>query len=75
MAKRKPKVSDQLRGLIETCGISQYELAKLTHIDQSALSRFMSGQRGLSSKALDRLGEYLNLKITIDDKLQRKRSK
>jgi hypothetical protein len=32
-------------------------------VEQSALSRFMSGERGLSMKALDRLGQVLDLEI------------
>jgi len=51
--KNRKRVSDQIRRLVETCGISRYEIAKLTGIDDSALSRFMSGERGLSMKALD----------------------
>jgi transcriptional regulator with XRE-family HTH domain len=67
MAKKKVRstglVSSQLRRLIEGSGISRYRLAKLMEVEQSALSRFMSGERGLSMKALDRLGTVLGLEI------------
>jgi plasmid maintenance system antidote protein VapI len=56
-------VSNQLRCLIEDSGISRYRLAKLMGVQQSALSRFMSGERGLSMKALDKLGIVLDLEI------------
>ena len=65
MAKKAsfPKVSDQLRDIIRDCGLSRYEIAKQTGIDQSALTRFMSGERGLSMTALDTLAEHLELDI------------
>ena len=65
MAKKAsfPKVSDQLRDIIRDCDLSRYEIAKQTGIDQSALPRFMSGERGLSMTALDTLAEHLELDI------------
>lgn len=65
MAKSHPKVSDQVRQLVESCGLSRYQIWKLTGIDQSALSRFMSGERGLSSEALDTIGELLQLEVKM----------
>ena len=68
MAKKKPKqasINDQLRALVDTCGISRYRLAIEAGIDHSALSRFMSGERGLSAKALDRIGEVLDIELTM----------
>ena len=35
-------------------------------------AKFYNGQRGLSMESLDRLGEYLNLRIVIDRKASRK---
>jgi transcriptional regulator with XRE-family HTH domain len=61
--KRAPLVSDQIRALIRSCGVSRYEIAKQTDIDQATLSRFMAGNAGLSSKALDRLGSYLDIQV------------
>ena len=66
MAKRKRQnVSDQIRRLVDTCGISRYEIAKQTGIDDSALSRFMTGERGLSMTALDTLGKLLDFEIVM----------
>ncbi|MCE9548278.1 MAG: helix-turn-helix domain-containing protein [Planctomycetia bacterium] len=59
------KVSDQVRAAIEGCGLTRYEISKQTGIDQSALTRFMSGERGLSTTVLDTLGELLGLDIVI----------
>jgi hypothetical protein len=65
MAHKKIKVSDQVRRIVETCGQTRYAIAKATEIDQSAMTRFMSGERGLSSAALDVLGEYLDLQVSM----------
>ncbi len=59
------KVSDQIREAILKADVSRYELAKVTGVSQSTLSRFVRGDRaGLSFDALDRIGLYLGLKIT-----------
>jgi len=63
--RRHTKVSDQVRHLMLNCGITRYEIAKRTGIDQSALTRFMSGERGLSSIALDTLGELLDFEVVM----------
>ena len=67
-------VTDQIRRLVDSCGMSRYEIAKRTGIDQSAMSRFMSGERGLSSTALDALGELLDLQVVVR-RAKRKRGK
>ena len=68
MAKRmskQPKLSEQVRQAIETCGRTRYRLSKETGISQSMLSRFMAGDRGLSMAALDVLAENLGLQIVV----------
>lgn len=61
--KRKRKMSEQVRDLIDGCGISRYELSKRTGIAQSTLARFMSKERALSQRALDAIGEELALEV------------
>ena len=65
------KMSDQLRRIIDDCGLSRYEISKRTGIDEGTLSRFMYGERGLSMKALDRLGESLGLTVNMRRKPQK----
>jgi DNA transposition AAA+ family ATPase len=62
---RRPKVSDQIRRAIKDCGLTRYRIYKETGIDQASLSKFLSGERGLSLEALDKLGELLNLKVVM----------
>ena len=56
-------LTEQLREAIETAGVTRYEIAKQTGVGQAALSKFVLGQRGLSNKAMDAVGEYLGLVI------------
>jgi transcriptional regulator with XRE-family HTH domain len=66
MAKRRTdKISDQLRQIIDDCGLSRYEIFKRTGIDQSTLAKFYNGQQGLSMNALDALGECLGLTVNM----------
>jgi len=66
MAKKRPKqLTDQLRQAIDECGLSRYEIAKQTGIDESALAKFYNWHRGLSMEAMNALGELLELRITL----------
>ncbi|WP_197533730.1 helix-turn-helix domain-containing protein [Symmachiella dynata] len=60
-------MSDQIRQAIDDSGLTRYRIAQEAGIDESALAKFYNGHRGLSMKALDRLGEVLNLEIRIRD--------
>lgn len=55
--------SDQLRRAIYNCGMTRYQIAKRTGISEATLSRFMSGQRGLTLKAVDKLAVLLAWKL------------
>ncbi|MCA9028585.1 MAG: helix-turn-helix domain-containing protein [Planctomycetaceae bacterium] len=70
MSGKHKLISDQLRDAIGASGETRYRISKETSIAQSALSRFMSGERGLTSSAIDTLCEYLNLEL-----MKRKRRK
>jgi hypothetical protein len=73
MVKRRPtKLTDQLRQAIDDCGLTRYEIAKQTGIDESALAKFYNGHRGLSMEAMNALGEFLQLKITLGRKPEKK---
>ena len=74
MARRRGcvRLSDQVREAVDASGLSRYRICKEADIAQAAMSRFMSGQGGLSMAALDRLGEVLELKITAGIRRQSK---
>ena len=57
-------LSEQLRDAIEKSGKTRYEISKATGVSPQSLSKFVLRTRpGLSFDALDRIGEYLGLKI------------
>jgi len=73
MAKKRTNLlTDQLRQAIDDSGLTRYEIAKQTGIDESALAKFYNGHRGLSMEALNALGEFLQLKITLGRKPAKK---
>ena len=71
-ARRRVTLSDQVRAAVDASGLSRYRICKETGLSQAAMSRFMSGQGGLSMKALDRLADLLDLNITTN---RRRRTK
>lgn len=69
MAKQRTKlVSDQIRQAIDDSGLTRYRIAQETGISETALALFYNGQRGLSMKALNALGTFLQLKIILGRK-------
>ena len=66
--KRTILLTDQLRQAIDDSGLTRYQIAKATGIDESALAKFYNGHRGLSMDALNALGEFLQLNITLGRK-------
>jgi hypothetical protein len=67
--KRSNLLTDQLRQAIDDSGLTRYQLARATGIDESALAKFYTGHRGLSMNAL---GEFLQLTITLGRKPDKK---
>ena len=70
--KHAKKITDQLRQAIDDCGLTRYEIAKKTGIDESALAKFYNGHRGLSMEALNALGAFLQLTIIMGLKPENK---
>lgn len=70
--KRTRKLTDQVRQAMDDSGLTRYQIAKETGIDESALAKFYNGHRGLSMQALNALGECLQLTITLGRKPDKK---
>jgi transcriptional regulator with XRE-family HTH domain len=62
--------SDQLRRAVAESGMSRYAIAKQINTSQATLSRFMSGERGLTMAVVDRL--CLLLGVTINTRRKSK---
>lgn len=74
--KKKTKrlnITDQVRGAIENCGMTRYELSKRTGVAQSVLSRFATGERSLNLESLDKLAKVLGWKMDVGEIKRRKR--
>jgi plasmid maintenance system antidote protein VapI len=63
MARKRLTFSDELRRAVNDCGLSRYRICKELGIAESTLSRFISGERGLTTKCLDRLAALLDLHV------------
>jgi len=66
MKRKYTPLTEQLRHAVLNCAQTQYALSKATGIDKTAMSRFINGERGVSMQVLDKLGEYLGLRIVTD---------
>ena len=65
-AKEGAGLIDQLREVIRKDGRSLNALGKESGVGSDRLSRFMTGKRGLSLEALDRLWRVLRLHIVAE---------
>ena len=63
MAKKRIKLSDQIRQAVEGSDLSRYAICKATGIDQAQFSRFMAGKGGLLMANLDAVADLLELDI------------
>ena len=57
--------SDEIRRMVDRSGLSRYRICQEIDLDQALMSRFMSGQGGLSLKSLDRLAKLLDLTVSV----------
>lgn len=63
---------DELKRAIERRGESLQSIARGSGVAASQLSRMMTGKRGLSLDAAERLADYLGLQIKVTPKRRRK---
>lgn len=63
MGKKQVTLIGQVRQAASKSGISQNALARAAGMDPTALSRFVSGKRGLAMETLDALAAVLRLSI------------
>jgi transcriptional regulator with XRE-family HTH domain len=56
-------VSQQLRDVIDSRGLTPYAVAKLADVDPGVIARFASGQRDIRLQTLDRIAAALGLRL------------
>ena len=72
LRRRKRKWGGGGVGVVGGKKKKQTSAAPAPEISEATLSKFHLGQRGLSMTAMDRLGEYLGLMITLVRKPSKK---
>ncbi len=58
-------LSTAIRRALSESGLSTYEIAAKAEITPPAIYRFMTGERGLSQEALDKVCRVVELEISI----------
>lgn len=66
------KLTDEIREAIKTSDETPYAIAKGANVARSQLSRLLSGESGMSVDTIERIADYLGLKITIEPKAKKK---
>src|SRR5208282_1657141 len=66
LGKSSMTLADALRVAINQCGVTRYEIAKDTGLEQAALCRFANKERNLYFQSADRLAVYLGLRLVTD---------
>jgi transcriptional regulator with XRE-family HTH domain len=67
------QILDELQRRIQASGKSRYALSKETGIEESALSRFMAGARGLSIESIEKLTKALGCELVLQNKKRKGR--
>jgi transcriptional regulator with XRE-family HTH domain len=67
MTKRPKKTSfvEEIRAAVKASGRSQRDLSRACGLAQPVISRFVSGKRGLSVKAMDAIATELGLHVVV----------
>lgn len=72
MAKRKVErtISAELRQAIADSGLTHYAIGKTAGVSPAVISRFSTGERGLTLAVADRICQALNLCLSTRGKVQ-----
>ena len=62
----------QLKDAIKRSGLSQYQLARLSGVNQAQISYFLSGQRNLTLSSASKLAKVLGLELKPKARKKRK---
>lgn len=67
-------LSTAIRRALSESGLSTYEIAAKAEITPPAIYRFMTGERGLSQEALDKVCRVVGLEISVRPSKQEKKA-
>jgi transcriptional regulator with XRE-family HTH domain len=60
---KRPTVTDQLRQAIKAWPFRQSDLARQADVEESSISRFVRGERGLNEDSINNLCHVLRLEL------------
>lgn len=60
---KRPTITEQLKSAIAESGKTRYRIAQESGLSEAALSRFVNGERGLTTASLDALADVLGLEL------------
>ena len=69
------RLTDAIRAAVRASDQTPYAIAKGSGIARSQLSRLLSGESGMSVDTIERLADYLGLRITIEPKVRTKKGR
>lgn len=69
------RLTDAIRAAVRASDQTPYAIAKGSGIARSQLSRLLSGESGMSVDTIERLADYLGLRITIGPKIRTKKGR
>jgi transcriptional regulator with XRE-family HTH domain len=62
------KLTNAIRAAVKASDHTPYAIAKGANVARSQLSRLLSGESGMTVDTIERLADYLGLRITIEPK-------
>ena len=62
------KLTDAIRAAVKASDQTPYAIAKGANVARSQLSRLLSGESGMTVDTIERLADYLGLRITLEPK-------
>lgn len=62
------RLVDAIRRAVEASEKTRYRIAKESGVSAGQLSRLVNGERGMTVDTIERLADYLGLRITIETK-------
>lgn len=60
------KLTDAIRAAVKASDQTPYAIAKGANVARSQLSRLLSGESGMTVDTIERLADYLGLRITLE---------
>lgn len=65
-AAQRRQLLDQIRSAVRECDLEPAEIARQSGVNKAALSRFLSGARGLSVESIEKIAPVLGLRIVLE---------